>query len=160
MRSTGLEGRSVIVTDGGSGTGRAALEFAEEGAKVLIADLDKDGATQVVKTIAYAGGTARAVVGDLSDPRVVERVVSTAVEAFGGVDVLVNNAGVTDRMSALADTDDVEWERILRVDLTAPFLLKVADAEKQAAAIGFLASDAASDINGAVLPVDHGWSAV
>ncbi|MGW1504963.1 SDR family NAD(P)-dependent oxidoreductase [Streptomyces mirabilis] len=223
MSSTGLEGRGVIVTGGGSGIGRAAaLEFADEGAKVLIADADEDGATRVVKTIAYAGGVARAVVGDLGDPRVVGRIVSTAVETFGDVDVLVHNAGVLDRLSAVADTDDDEWERVVRNDLTAPFPLaraalphmtaagrgsivftaseaslrgSAAGAARTAAQHGvvgltkslavmyrghgirtnaiapgptcsgiqpvvFLASGAASDINGAVLPVDHGWSAV
>ncbi|WP_369249745.1 SDR family NAD(P)-dependent oxidoreductase [Streptomyces sp. R41] len=254
MGSTGLEGRGVVVTGAGSGIGRAAaLEFAEEGAKVLVADLNKDAAEQVVKTIEYAGGVARAVVGDLSDPRVVDEVVTTAVDTFGGLDVLVNNAGVMDHMSALGDTGDDERERVLRVNLTAPFLLtraalphmlaagrgsivftaseaslrgsaagaaytaskhgivgltkslavmyrsqgirtnaiapgptatniqvdsrpkahgpgligpyiglsgKVAEAEEPAAAIVFLASDAASNINGAVLPVDFGWAAV
>jgi NAD(P)-dependent dehydrogenase (short-subunit alcohol dehydrogenase family) len=175
------------------------------------------------------------------------------VEHFGGIDVLVNNAGIMDRMSALADVTDIEWERIIRVNLTAPFLLtravlphmlaagggaivntaseaglrgsaagaaytaskhgvvgltkslavmyrrqgiranaiapggtatgivvdadqaahgpaalgphfvnlgRVAQPEEQAAAILFLASDAASDINGVILPVDDGWSAV
>jgi outer membrane receptor protein involved in Fe transport len=54
---------------------------------------------------------------------VVDQVTRTAVERFGGVDVLVNNAGIMDRMSALADVSDAEWERVLRVNLTAPFLL-------------------------------------
>ncbi|MFF4728890.1 SDR family NAD(P)-dependent oxidoreductase [Streptomyces mirabilis] len=254
MKRTGLEGRSVVVTGGGSGIGRAAaIEFAEQGANVLVADADKDRAEHVVRTIEYAGGLSRAVIGDLSDPRVVDEVVETAVETFGGVDVLVNNAGIMDHMSAVADTDDDEWDRVIRVNLTAPFLLtraalphmlsagggsivftaseaalrgstagaaytaskhgivgltkslavlyrsqgirtnavapgptatnirietrakahgprligpyiglsgKVAEPEEQAAAIVFLASDAARNINGAVLPVDHGWSAI
>ncbi|MER7395796.1 SDR family NAD(P)-dependent oxidoreductase [Streptomyces sp. NPDC000151] len=252
--STGFQGRSVVVTGAGSGIGRAAaLAFAREGAKVLVADLDKDGAEGVVATIAAEGGTARAVVGDLSEQPVVDRVVDTAVAEFGGLHVLVNNAGIMDRFSAAADTDDAEWERVLRVNLTAPFLLtraalphmlaaergaivftaseaalrgsaagtaytaskhgvvglvkslavmyrakgiranaiapggtataiqvdaradthgptvlgghfgnmgRIAAAEEQAAAIVFLASDAAVNINGAVLPVDDGWSAV
>lgn len=80
MSSTGLEGRSVVVTGGGSGIGRAAaIEFAELGAKVVVADLNKDRAEHVVETIEYAGGPARAVIGDLSDPRVVDAVVDTAV---------------------------------------------------------------------------------
>ncbi len=53
----------------------------------------------------------------------VDAVVERAVAAFGGLDVLVNNAGVMDRMSALAETDDAEWERVIRINLTAPFLL-------------------------------------
>lgn len=119
--SGGLDGRSVIVTGAGSGIGRAAaLAFAKEGARVVAADLNAEGAREVVKEIEQAGGSAVAVVGDLSEQAVVDQVVETAVERFGGVDVLVNNAGIMDRMSALADVTDAEWERVIRVNLTAP----------------------------------------
>ncbi|MGW0762374.1 SDR family NAD(P)-dependent oxidoreductase [Streptomyces sp. NPDC002814] len=250
----GLDGRSVIVTGAGSGIGRAtALAFAAEGARVVVADLNAEGAEAVVKEIEEAGGAAVAVVGDLSEQAVVDRVAETAVERFGGVDVLVNNAGIMDRMSALGEVSDAEWERVIRVNLTAPFLLtravlphmleagrgaivntaseaglrgsaagaaytaskhgivgltkslavmyrkqgiranaiapggtrtaivvdadqsahgpatlgphfvnlgRLAQPEEQAAAIVFLASDAASNINGVTLPVDDGWAAV
>ncbi|GGS60354.1 SDR family NAD(P)-dependent oxidoreductase [Streptomyces violaceus] len=124
MGATGLSGKSVIVTGAASGIGRAtALRFAEEGAKVVVADLNAEGAKSVVGAIESAGGTALAVTGDLSDGAVAEEVVAAAVGTFGGIDVLVNNAGVMDSMSATADVTDAEWERVLRINLTAPFLL-------------------------------------
>lgn len=120
----GLSGKSVVVTGAASGIGRAAaLRFAAEGAEVVVADLNADGAESVVDEIRSAGGTAVAVAGDLSDGAVVDEVVATAVDAFGGVDVLVNNAGVMDSMSAPVDVTDAEWDRVLRINLTAPFLL-------------------------------------
>ncbi|MFJ9908319.1 SDR family NAD(P)-dependent oxidoreductase [Streptomyces sp. NPDC101152] len=122
--TTGSQGRGVVVTGAGSGIGRAtALRFAQLGDKVLVADLNADGAEAVVKEIEADGGTARAVVGDLSDQHTVDEVISTAVEAFGGLDVLVNNAGIMDTMTATADVSDAEWERVIRINLTAPFLL-------------------------------------
>ena len=63
------------------------------------------------------------MVGDLSDQHTADEVISTAVEAFGGLDVLVNNAGIMDAMTATADVSDAEWERVIRINLTAPFLL-------------------------------------
>ncbi len=220
---------------------------------MLVADLNAASAEETVAAVRAEGGEAVAVVGDLSDPAVVEQVVATALDAFGAVDVLVNNAGIMDRMSAAHETEDAEWERVIRINLTAPFLLTravlphmleagrgaivntaseasfrgsaagaaytaskhgiagltkslavmyrdkgiranaiapggtvtniqvnvaegamgprtlgaymgnvgtPAEAETQAAAILFLASDAARNVNGVVLPVDGGWSAV
>ncbi|GAB3956071.1 SDR family NAD(P)-dependent oxidoreductase [Streptomyces sparsus] len=122
--TTGLAGRSVIVTGAGAGIGRAtALRFAQEGARVLVADLNGTSAAETLQEIEDNGGTGVVVVGDLSDQRTVDTVIDRAVESLGGVDILVNNAGVMDRMSALGETDDAEWERVIRINLTAPFLL-------------------------------------
>ncbi|WP_030606878.1 SDR family NAD(P)-dependent oxidoreductase [Streptomyces sclerotialus] len=124
MTHAGLAGRGVVVTGAASGIGRAAaLKFAGAGARVLVADLNREGAEEVVREIEKSGGTALAVAGDLSDQQVVDTVVERAVEALGGLDVLVNNAGIMDRMSALGETGDAEWERVVRINLTAPFLL-------------------------------------
>ncbi|MGA5508196.1 SDR family NAD(P)-dependent oxidoreductase [Streptomyces umbrinus] len=258
--TTSLAGRSALVTGAGSGIGRAtALLLARQGVQVVVADLDAQRAETVAKEIQQiedGGATVLTCVGDLSDQAVVDRAVATAVEGFGGLDILVNNAGVYDTMSAAGDVSDAEWERIIRINLTAPFLMtraalphllatgrgaivnttseaglrgsaagtaytvskhglvgltrstavmyrdkglrvnavapggvatnlvtemkvdpaalgsgtvsgyaklnagRLGEADEVAAAIVFLASDAGSNINGVILPVDNGWAAV
>lgn len=116
--------KSVIVTGAGSGIGRAAaIQFAKQGAKVLVSDINEKTANDVVAEIHALGGVATAVVGDISDLNVVEKVVNTSIQAHGGVDVLVNNAGIMDSMSGNDEVSVEEWERVLRINLTAPFLL-------------------------------------
>jgi NAD(P)-dependent dehydrogenase (short-subunit alcohol dehydrogenase family) len=120
----GLRDSSVIVTGAGSGIGRAAaLRFARLGAKVLIADINPAAAESLAQQIETEGGTARIVIGDLSEQHTVEKVVTTTVKSFGHLDVLVNNAGIGDSGAATADVNDTEWERTIRINLTAPFLL-------------------------------------
>jgi NAD(P)-dependent dehydrogenase (short-subunit alcohol dehydrogenase family) len=250
-------GRCVIVTGAGSGIGRAAAQrFADAGDHLVVTDIDVTRAESVASEINAAGGKAVAVTGDLGRAEVIENVVATAVKTFGGVDVLVNNAGILDMLAAPGDTTDEEWMRVLHVNLTAPFMLtraalpyllkssgaaivftaseasfrgaaagaaytaskhgvvglakslaimyrdrgirtnviapggtrtnlqlvdpnarpssdgtavlarynanqgRMADPDEPAAAIFFLASPAASGINGAILPVDDGWCAV
>ncbi|MFC4508225.1 MULTISPECIES: SDR family NAD(P)-dependent oxidoreductase [Streptomyces] len=91
-----FEGRTVVVTGAGSGVGRtAALAFALQGAKVLVADADPVGAHATVRGIAAVDAYAAAVVGDLADTAVVDDVVATTLCAFGGLDVLVHGAEPT-----------------------------------------------------------------
>jgi NAD(P)-dependent dehydrogenase (short-subunit alcohol dehydrogenase family) len=124
------EGRVVIVTGAGRGIGRAhALEFARQGAKVVVndvgAELDGTGgsaspASEVVSTIRDAGGEAVVNGDDVADWEGAQRLVGTAVETFGGLDVVVNNAGVVrDRMFANAAED--EWDVVVRVHLKGHF---------------------------------------
>ncbi|WP_327672718.1 MULTISPECIES: SDR family NAD(P)-dependent oxidoreductase [unclassified Streptomyces] len=120
----GLEGRTAVITGAASGIGRATARlFADAGAAVVVADLNAEGAEQTATDIGKQGGTALAVAGDLSDPAVITRLVAETNGRFGGTDILINNAGVTDSKAPPARVSDQEWERNVRINLTAPFLL-------------------------------------
>ncbi|MEU7001179.1 SDR family NAD(P)-dependent oxidoreductase [Nonomuraea sp. NPDC046570] len=113
-----LTGKVAIVTGGASGIGRAtALLFAEEGAQVVVADIDGAGAEAVAKEI---GGLA--VQADVSSPEDCRRIVRTAVDGFGGLHVLFNNAGIIRRTTAL-DLDVEEWDRVMAVNVRSVFLM-------------------------------------
>lgn len=113
--------RVVIITGAGQGLGRAhALAFAGAGARVVVNDVGAVPAAEVVREIRQAGGGAVASVGDVADWAYAQSLVATAVEAFGQLDVLVNNAGlVRDRM--LVNLSETEWDEVIRVDLKGHF---------------------------------------
>ena len=100
----------------------SALQVAALGAHAVVSDLNAETAGETVRLIEEAGGSASASVGDISDPAVVDAVVAEAA-AHGPLRGLVNNAGVMDVFAGAGETDDATWERCLRVNLTAPFLL-------------------------------------
>src|SRR5947209_1595350 len=100
--------------------GRATAQlFADEGARVAIADLNPEGVRGVAAEIEQAGGTVRAWTLDVSDAAAVGAMVAEVAEAFGGLDVLVNNAGIASGASIDADDYAEQWARCLAVDLTA-----------------------------------------
>ena len=128
--SLSCEGRVVIVTGAGRGIGREhALLFAREGAAVVVNDLGttlageratSEPAEEVVAQIRSMGGRAVASADDVADFRAAARLVALAVDSFGGLDVVVNNAGfVRDRM--FANTSEDEWDAVLRVHLKGHF---------------------------------------
>ena len=125
-----LDGRVAIVTGAGRGVGRAyALMLAKHGAKVLVNDLgssaagegaDKTPADEVVATIKAAGGEAAVNTSDVADWSGAQQMVQQAVDTFGGLDILINNAGILrDRM--LVNMTEEEWDSVIRVHLKGTF---------------------------------------
>lgn len=113
-----LKDRVAIVTGGAQGIGRAiADKFAEEGASVVIADINGPGASAAAEAV--PGAIALAV--DVSDPAAVQGMVAAAVERFGRLDILVNNAAIVP-FTAWDDIDFAEWRRIMTVNLDGVFL--------------------------------------
>ena len=115
------DGRVVVITGAGGGIGRAeALLFAQEGARVVVNDVSADGAQAVVEEVRAAGGEAVANTDDISDWDGAGRLVQTALDAFGGLDTLVNNAGILrDRMFVNMSLDD--WDAVIKVHLRGTF---------------------------------------
>lgn len=116
-----LQGKVALVSGSGRGIGREiALKLASEGASVVINDLDPAPAAQTVKDIVAAGGKAVACVGNVTEAGFADRFVATAIDQFGGLDIIVNNAGYTWDNVVQKMTDE-QWEAMLAVHLTAPF---------------------------------------
>jgi 3-oxoacyl-[acyl-carrier protein] reductase len=116
-----LDGKTAIVTGSGRGIGReVALKLASDGAAVVVNDLDHEPADETVEAIQASGGRAVACSGSVTDPGFAERFVQTATDSFGGLDIIVNNAGYTWDSVIQKMTDD-QWQAILDVHLTAPF---------------------------------------
>jgi len=118
--SRSVRGLSVLVTGAASGMGRAtAHAFADEGAKVAVTDFKGDGAEAVAKEIREGGGTAKAWTLDVSDAEAITRVVGEVANEFGGLDVLINNAGIPAGVPVDHARYDEIWARALSVLLTA-----------------------------------------
>ena len=111
-----LEGKTAIVTGGAQGIGRAtAKRFAEEGARVVIGDLQEDGAEAVAEEITVAGGQAVGMALDVRDQSGAQAIVDRAVSEFGSVDILMNNAGVI-RITPFLEITEEEWDLIFDVN--------------------------------------------
>jgi 3-oxoacyl-[acyl-carrier protein] reductase len=111
----------ALVSGSGRGIGREiALKLASEGARLVINDLDSVPAQSTVDDIIARGGHAVACIGSVTDTDFGERFVKTALDAFGGIDIIVNNAGYT-WDNVLQKMSDEQWEAMLAVHLTAPF---------------------------------------
>ena len=118
-----FDGRTVIVTGAGSGFGEAiATHFAREGARVVVADVNEENGRRVAAAIAGEGGTARFVCTDVSRSAEVKAMIDLALSAFGGLDVLVNNAGFSHRMMPLWELPEEEYERVFATNVRGVYL--------------------------------------
>src|SRR5215470_12593547 len=118
-----LSGQVAIVTGGSSGQGRAtALLFAQEGAKVVIGDINEQGAAETAQLITRnEGGKALAVKADVTKRSEVQSMIDTALSQYGRLDILINNAGAT-LFKGIDDTSEEEWDRIINTNLKSIYL--------------------------------------
>lgn len=112
----------AVVTGASRGIGRSiALALADKGATIVAVDVDQAATDAVVAELKALGGKALGVVGNVTNPEDTERMINSAVEAFGRVDILVNNAGIT-RDGLLMRMKDEDWDAVLSVNLKGAFL--------------------------------------
>src|SRR6478752_6830901 len=129
-----LAGKVAVVTGSGRNIGAAiAIRYAQEGAKVVVCDIVEENANDVVSRIKDAGGEAIAVRTDVSVPEEVDALVAAAVDAFGGLHVMVNNAGaVRDAVKHVFDADIAFFDRVITANLRGHYLCSVAAARHMA----------------------------
>jgi len=118
-----FKNKVVLITGGGSGIGHAtALAFAKEGAKVVVADVVDSRGKEIVKMINDTGREAVFIKTDFSKPTDVENMVKMAVETYGRIDVLFNNAGIAGSPVRLAELSVEDWDRVIDINLKGVFL--------------------------------------
>lgn len=121
--SPSLSGKSALITGGAGGLGKAIAEtFLKAGAKVLVVDINADRLETASKELS-AHGEFHSQNADITNESSVEAIFTTAKEKIGHVDILVNNAGIMDQLDPVGTTEKDMWDRVLAVNLTAPYLM-------------------------------------
>jgi len=116
-----LKGKVAIITGGGRGIGEfTAKRFSQEGAKVVVADVNEDDVNRVVAEITDSGGQAIGLKVDVTNRAIVDEMIKTTITTYGKIDILINNAGITADNTLLKMTE-AEWDRVLNVNLKGVF---------------------------------------
>ena len=122
-----LEGKVALITGASQGLGRAlALAYAKEGAKLAINARSEDSIRPVAREAEEQGAEILVVAADVSNSADVERFIDETAQSFGGIDVLVNNAGILGPRVAIEEYPEDEWRRVIDANLTGPFLVSKA----------------------------------
>jgi NAD(P)-dependent dehydrogenase (short-subunit alcohol dehydrogenase family) len=118
-----FSGKVAVVTGGGSGIGRAtAGAFARAGASVVVADVDGNALDDTIRSIKDADGEAAGIVTDVSRAADVERMVASATDTYGGLDMAFNNAGIEAKPLPVAEVSEEEWDRVQAVNAKGVWL--------------------------------------
>jgi NAD(P)-dependent dehydrogenase (short-subunit alcohol dehydrogenase family) len=118
-----FQGHTAIVTGGGSGIGRSvALALADEGAKVVIYDVNGVKAQEVSELLTSRGGEAVAIQGSVANEKQVQRMVEEVIRTYDRADILVNSAGIIGTKGLFEETDTEDWEKVIKVNLTGVFI--------------------------------------
>lgn len=118
-----LQNKVAIITGGGGGLGRAtALRFAKEGAQVVVSDIQEEKGMETVHLIKEIGGDGRFIKTDMTNPTEVEAMIDVAIETYGKVHILFNNAGVNSLEKKLPDVALAEWQKVVDINMTGVFL--------------------------------------
>jgi 3-oxoacyl-[acyl-carrier protein] reductase len=149
--SRSIAGKVAIVTGAASGMGRATAHlFADEGARVAVVDINPVGVSEVVKEVQGAGGEAEGWTLDVRDPSGIRDFVADVVAHFGGIDILINNAGITRPAALDAEAYEDSWAEVLDINLTAHVrLLRAALGHLQAGGAGRVVNIASTEAMGA-----------
>ena len=118
-------GKTCLITGGASGLGKAlATKYLEAGANVVICDIDEQRLQHTVSELSSKGaGTLKAIKADITSADEVQKLFDEISRSFNKLDVLVNNAGIMDRFDPVGDLDEDLWDKVMAVNLKAPFLL-------------------------------------